>query len=301
MIWPTRNKPSSAEPPAEASVGAAAVEPAAPAQPVLGKAGTALTPLPLRGWSLVVLVAGYLAGFAVTGRLLVAVEDMSDLPWYIGLLVAFFVLFSFVWVRPRMHPLVLHLILLIQCVIVVWLVVLEPEFDYVISFFPLLAYQAALVFRGRTRWIWVGALAVLAGGSLMIPLGAARGLGLALTTIAIGVALPALALASQEIEAARVESRGMVAELEATNQQLQQYAIRAEDLAVVEERNRLARELHDSVSQAMFSILLATRSAQIMGEKEPEALPVQLEQLQALTQDALARMRGFIAELRPKS
>jgi signal transduction histidine kinase len=51
----------------------------------------------------------------------------------------------------------------------------------------------------------------------------------------------------------------------------------------------------------MFSILLATRSAQIMQQKEPDGVSAQLEQLQELTQEALVRMRGFIAELRPKA
>ena len=90
-------------------------------------------------------------------------------------------------------------------------------------------------------------------------------------------------------------------ELEETHRRLKKYAAEVEDLAVLEERNRLARELHDSVSQAMFGIQLATRSAQILRKKDPEAVPAQLEQLQTLTHEALARMRGFISELRPKS
>ena len=92
----------------------------------------------------------------------------------------------------------------------------------------------------------------------------------------------------------------MLSDLEATNEQLKEYAAEVEELAAVEERNRLARELHDSVSQAMFGIVLATRSAQIMRERDPAGVPAQLERLQVLTQDALARMRGFISELRPK-
>jgi signal transduction histidine kinase len=74
-----------------------------------------------------------------------------------------------------------------------------------------------------------------------------------------------------------------------------------EELAAMEERNRLARELHDSVSQTMFSLLLATRSAQILLERDPVRVRPQLEQLQELTQSALAQMRSLIAELRPKT
>ncbi|HLA82136.1 MAG TPA: histidine kinase, partial [Thermoleophilia bacterium] len=159
----------------------------------------------------------------------------------------------------------------------------------------------ALVFSGRARWIWTGSLVVLIGASLMVALGPFRGLGLAMTTMAVAIAFPALAVASREIELARADSQKMVADLEATHQRLEEYAAQADELAVMEERNRLARELLDSVSQAMFSILLATRSAQIMQQKDPDGVPAQLEQLQALTQEALVRMRGFIAELRPKT
>ncbi len=253
------------------------------------------------GWSGVVLVAIDLAGLALAARLLVAVHEEASLPYYVALLVVFFVLFTGVWLRPALKTVWLYPIFVVQCVVVILLLLLDPNQDYATSLFPLLSYQAALAFSGRVRWIWIGILALASAVPLMATLGPAKGLGLGLITMAITVAFPALALASQEIEDARQASRAMVGELEATNQRLREYAEQVEDLAVLEERNRLARELHDSVSQAMFGIVLATRSAQIMLEKEPEAVPAQVERLQGLTQEALVRMRGFIAELRPKS
>ena len=258
-------------------------------------------PLALRGWPAVVLAAGYVAAAAVAARLLVAAAATDDLPLYVGLLASFFILFTLVWFWPWLPHLVVHAILVVQAVLVVLLLLLEPEFDYATSFAPLLAYQAALIFGARARWVWVAFFVVLIAGSLMATLGAARGLGLGLVTMAIAVAFPALALASRDIETSRVQSREIVAELQATNERLHAYAAQVEELAAIEERNRLARELHDSVSQAMFSVQLATRSAQIMLDKDPEAVASQLAQLQSLTQDALARMRGFISELQPPS
>jgi two-component system NarL family sensor kinase len=72
-----------------------------------------------------------------------------------------------------------------------------------------------------------------------------------------------------------------------------------EELATLEERNRLARELHDSVSQTLFSITLSTRAAQLLQKKSPGKLKNQLEQLQHLTEDALAEIRTMITQLRP--
>jgi len=255
---------------------------------------------PLGGWLRVVLVAVYLATLGLAARLLVMIEDTSMMPWYLALLAAFFILFSLVWIRPGLGPLLLHPILVIQSLIVLALLMFEPEYDSVTGLFVPLSYQAALVFRGRVRWIWVGALVVLIAGSLMITLGPARGLGAALTPMVVAIAFPALAMASQDIEMARAKSQRMVGELKATHARLEKYAAEVQELAAVEERNRLARELHDSVSQAMFGILLSTRSAQIMLKKDPDAVKAQLEQLEGLTREALARMRGFIADLRPK-
>jgi signal transduction histidine kinase len=261
----------------------------------------AVTGQPQRGWLLAALIAGYVVAFGLAARLLLVAGETGYLAWYMVLLVLFFVLYTLVWVRPNMGGVFLHTILIVQCVVVVVLLFLEPDFDYVTGFFVVLGYQAAVVFGGRARWLWVGATVLLIAGSLIAAWGLLRGLGFALTTMAFAVVFPGLAVASQEIEAARAESRTMVGELEETHQRLKKYAAEVEVLAALEERNRLARELHDSVSQAMFGIQLATRSAQIMRKKDPEAVRAQVERLQVLTQDALARMRGFISELRPKS
>ncbi len=133
----------------------------------------------------------------------------------------------------------------------------------------------------------------------MFPLGALRGLSLGLTTMAGCVIIPAYILANREIEIAQAESQAMLNELEVTHQQLQAYAGQVEELAAIEERNRLARELHDSISQMIFSIVLNTRSAQILAQRDPARVRPQLEQLQSLAQDALAEMRGLITQLRP--
>ncbi|HEX8221275.1 MAG TPA: PAS domain S-box protein [Chloroflexia bacterium] len=72
--------------------------------------------------------------------------------------------------------------------------------------------------------------------------------------------------------------------------------------AALEERQRLARELHDSVTQELFSISLTSRSIQLLLEREGVRLPSITEKmadLRQLTQGALAEMRALIFELRP--
>ncbi len=74
----------------------------------------------------------------------------------------------------------------------------------------------------------------------------------------------------------------------------------AGDNAALEERNRLARELHDSVAQALYSISLfvdATRMA--LKTNRPQVVESHLEELTLLSREAMSDMRLMIFELRP--
>ncbi len=73
----------------------------------------------------------------------------------------------------------------------------------------------------------------------------------------------------------------------------------AVELASAQERARLARELHDSVTQALFSMTLTTRSIEMLVDRDPDAAEQKLTELRQLEHDALAEMRALIFELRP--
>jgi signal transduction histidine kinase len=75
----------------------------------------------------------------------------------------------------------------------------------------------------------------------------------------------------------------------------------AQELAAIEERQKLAGELHDSVSQALYGMSLALHTARIQVERDPEKLPQSLADLLSLAEAALAEMRALIFELRPES
>ncbi|MEA2652245.1 MAG: hypothetical protein QOI85_1966 [Chloroflexota bacterium] len=75
----------------------------------------------------------------------------------------------------------------------------------------------------------------------------------------------------------------------------------AAELAASQERAHLARELHDSVTQALFSMGLTLRTLEILLATDPEAARGKLVELRELQKDALAEMRTLIFELRPTS
>jgi signal transduction histidine kinase len=75
----------------------------------------------------------------------------------------------------------------------------------------------------------------------------------------------------------------------------------AQEVAAVEERQKLARELHDSVSQALYGIALGLHSARLLLDRNPRELSEWLDYLLSLAQAAQAEMRALIFELRPES
>ncbi|MGI9144952.1 MAG: GAF domain-containing protein [Chloroflexota bacterium] len=72
------------------------------------------------------------------------------------------------------------------------------------------------------------------------------------------------------------------------------------EYAVVEERNRLARDLHDSVTQSLFSVTLLSEAAlNLLDRDDPAKARERLERANELAQGALAEMRALIFQLRP--
>jgi signal transduction histidine kinase len=76
---------------------------------------------------------------------------------------------------------------------------------------------------------------------------------------------------------------------------------RSRELSIVEERNRLARELHDSVTQRLFGVVLAAESASTLLAREPGSAAGELERVRELARGAMDELRAVVFELRPAS
>ncbi len=74
---------------------------------------------------------------------------------------------------------------------------------------------------------------------------------------------------------------------------------RAQELAVMQERNRLARDLHDAVTQTLFSASLIADALPATWDSEPDQGRLLLRELRQLSRGALAEMRTLLLELRP--
>lgn len=75
----------------------------------------------------------------------------------------------------------------------------------------------------------------------------------------------------------------------------------AQELATLHERQRLARDLHDAVSQTLFSSSVLSEALPRLGKNNPDKIWGHLEQLHRLNRGAFAEMRNLLLELRPAS
>ena len=74
---------------------------------------------------------------------------------------------------------------------------------------------------------------------------------------------------------------------------------RSRELSIVEERNRLARELHDSVSQKLFGLVLSAEAAGTLLDRDPGEARAELDRLRTLAQEVMEELRSLVFELRP--
>jgi signal transduction histidine kinase len=99
-------------------------------------------------------------------------------------------------------------------------------------------------------------------------------------------------------ERARKEVERLVEELQDANQQLREYTLQAEELAVTKERNRMAREIHDGLGHYLTTIHMEIQAARAVMGRDADRAKVMLEKAQTLTQDALTDVRSSVFTLR---
>lgn len=248
----------------------------------------------------IILTAVYFFYITVILRTLAEAEALATwLPVYLTLEFIFGVLFTLVLWRPIRTGAWQHIYFSFQSLIGVFLVALHPDLDFTNVLLVMLSFQAALLLTGRVRWVWVTLLLLLIILSLTVLLGV-YGLALALLPTTVAIVFAAYVAITQEIDAEQHKQQALLNELQEANRQLTAYAGQVEELATLQERNRLSREMHDTVSQNIFSISLLSRATRILLERNPERLQPQLERLQELTKNTLEEMRSQIADLRPR-
>jgi signal transduction histidine kinase len=254
----------------------------------------------VRRATLITYLGVYLFAIATIVRILSKLPGETYQGIVTGLIIIFFGLLMIEPWLTRRSNIYTHIYLALQTCIVIGLAILPPVNDFFASLFFSLTLQAMYVFPARTGFSWVGGFAIIMA-VFMLQIYGLAGLPLILIYAAGYLFMGSYAAFIRQAETANKESEKILDELETAHQQLKVYAGQAEKLVVVQERNRLARNLHDSVTQTIFSMTLAAESARILFERDKSRAEAQLDKLQGLAKSALADIRSLIFELKPET
>ncbi len=173
--------------------------------------------------------------------------------------------------------------------------------DYFFTLIVPLCGQAIWDMNPNTGRFFVAGFSLFCFVSLIITYPSSEGIAFGLTYIAGCILVAVLSTATLNSIIAQEETQTVLSELRSANQKLVEYSQKVENLAAAEERNRLARELHDSVSQTIFSMTLTAEAAKMLLNNENPRIQTLLDHLQTLSQNALVEMRSLIQKLRPHS
>src|SRR5262249_12888076 len=91
------------------------------------------------------------------------------------------------------------------------------------------------------------------------------------------------------------------AELERAHRQLQEYAVQVEELTVVRERTRLAREIHDTLGHHLSILNIQLETISRLVKRDPARLPEELVEARRIAAQSMQEVRSAVAALRPTS
>lgn len=192
--------------------------------------------------------------------------------------------------------------LLLQSAVVIGLQLTPPREEVVALLFIPLSLQAVILLGRRVGFAWIAVFALAVVEPVMsawdwTPAGAVMVVFLSGIYFLMG----RFAYIIGKAESARRENRRLIDELSEANSQLQAYAVQMEEYTALQERSRLARELHDSATQTIFSMNLTVQTARMLFERDRGRVAGQLDRLRELSESADAEIHVLVDRLRPSS
>jgi signal transduction histidine kinase len=241
------------------------------------------------------LASGFLFS-AVTLRAFLIFQDEPFVGWIMLVLVGWLTLFigdnflahRFAWSTAFFITAQAALILLL---------LLTTEQDFFACLFAILGMQAMQRYSPRVVTAIMLSSAVLTFGALLGRIGFLQALALALVYTTSGAFMAAYIWSARRASIAQKQEQKLVQDLQDANERLELQARQQEQLAADRERQRLARELHDSVTQTIFSMTLTAQSALLLLNLDPSRVTGQLEKLDQLTLSAMSEMQELILSL----
>jgi signal transduction histidine kinase len=247
------------------------------------------------------LAAG-LTCVAVFLRTYLVYRDTTVLGQGLGLLLLFWMLFlAELFLMPR-NSLWFQFYIILQTIIISLLIYTRSfeVYDYFSNLYAILGMQMMQRINIKFSVMWIIIFLALIGIKFFQFEGVVEGLTRFLSFGSIIVFISSYSLATRRAQEATIHTKSLRQQLQDANYQIEQSVDTLRNLGIVRERQRLARELHDSVTQTIFSMTLTTQSALLLLDKDSKQVGTQLERLNLLAQGAMAEMQTLISELRPE-
>jgi signal transduction histidine kinase len=187
----------------------------------------------------------------------------------------------------------------VQAIFVISLYYLAPNADFWALFLLPACYNVMQQMAMRQGYGLVGFMMLVAVASLWYTEGGWSSILYSSLYSVAFVMVAAFSLLLKQVVNSRNESIKLSAQLEQANHQLRALADRAAEMAIVEERTALARELHDSATQTVFSINLLINSLEQKYDLQPKPLADDIEKIASLSDTAMKELRAIIKELKP--
>jgi signal transduction histidine kinase len=193
-----------------------------------------------------------------------------------------------------------HVYLAFQTGLVLTAILFHFQLDFFALLFLPLCGQAMFLFPRRIALTWVAILVLATVSGQIHQFGWPGGLSFIFLYTAGLFFVAAFSTLTIRAEDSRQESERLLAELQVAHQQLQAYAGQAEELAVAQERNRLARDLHDSVAQTLYGLTLQAEAAsRRLLSGHVDTVADYLSEIRQSAQETLQETRLLIFELQP--
>jgi signal transduction histidine kinase len=190
--------------------------------------------------------------------------------------------------------------LCLQSAFVTAMLVSESGMDFLPSLYFPLSYQAVLAFGRQVGFRWIAvfvlmfSLPLLYGWEWQI-----QGWATVILNAAGCLMVGSYAHLTQRSEKEHIANKKLYGEVQEAYRQLQDQSAQIEEYAILQERSRMARELHDSVTQTIFSMNLTVQSARMLLSKDISQVAAQLNRLQELAGSAIAELQVLVNQLGP--
>lgn len=189
-----------------------------------------------------------------------------------------------------------HIYIVLQSALVITMLYIAPSLDFLTLLFLPLSFQAVQFFKGVVGFTWIGGFSLAMAGRLLLGLEWQAGLTNVLAGSAANILMGSYAHLLTRTEQRQRENQHLFSDLQAAYHQLKDSATQSEALAAATERHRLVRELHDSLTQTLFSMNLAVQSAQLALLESPLQADEHLIRLQTLARSAASEVQTLTGQ-----